>query len=117
MAETGSDPSSTTAPAASTSTEAKTAGVAKATPNYTPIRVIDKGSFGTVFEARVDGSPDGRTVAIKKVLQDPRYKNRELQIMKLLNNSYVCCMENHFLATGKKKDQVFLNLVLQYVES
>ncbi len=23
--------------------------------NYTPTRVIDKGSFGVVFEARVDG--------------------------------------------------------------
>lgn len=93
--------------------ESKTAE--KAMPNYTPTRVIDKGSFGVVFEARVDGSPDGRIVAIKKVLQDPRYKNRELQIMKMLNNSYVCCMENHFLSSGKKKDQVYLNLVLQFM--
>jgi len=92
------------------------AKVSKAnTPNYTPRRVIDKGSFGVVFEATVDGSAGGRIVAIKKVLQDPRYKNRELAMMKMLNNSFVCCMENHFLSSGKKKGQIFLNLVLQYM--
>lgn len=72
-------------------------------PNYRPTRVIDKGSFGIVFEAVVEGSENGRIVAIKKVLQDPRYKNRELKIMKMLSNSYVCCMENHFLSSGKQK--------------
>lgn len=96
--------------------EQKSNGAAKVStsPNYTPTRVIDKGSFGVVFEARVGTGNDGRIVAIKKVLQDPRYKNRELKIMKMLNNDYVCCMENHFLSSGRK-DQVYLNLVLQFM--
>lgn len=101
--------------AASGGGEAKQSSSKKATPSYKPTRVIDKGSFGTVFEAIVEDSADGRIVAIKKVLQDPRYKNRELKIMKMLNNNYVCCMENHFLSTGKQKNSVYLNLVLQYM--
>lgn len=79
--------------------------------------MIDKGSFGTVFAARVEGSTDGRIVAIKKVLQDPRYKNRELQIMKMLSHRHVCCMENHFLSSTKKdgREEIYLNLVLEFM--
>lgn len=40
---------------------------------------IGNGSFGYVFEARVKET--GRRVAVKKVYQDPGYKNRELPIM------------------------------------
>lgn len=39
-------------------------------------KVIGNGTFGVVFQA-VD--PDtGKVVAVKKVFQDKRYKNREL---------------------------------------
>lgn len=43
---------------------------------------LGSGSFGYVFEARVVES--GRRVAVKKVYQDPGYKNRELPIMQSL---------------------------------
>jgi kinase len=49
--------------------------------------VIGNGSFGVVFEAR--HIETGRKVAIKKVLQDRRFKNRELQIMKQLHHTNV----------------------------
>jgi serine/threonine protein kinase len=43
-------------------------------------KVVGNGSFGTVFEAKI--LETGEIVAIKKVLQDKRFKNRELQIMR-----------------------------------
>ena len=50
--------------------------------SYSAERIIGNGSFGVVFEAKVVGT--GEVVAIKKVLQDKRFKNRELQIMRQL---------------------------------
>ena len=37
-----------------------------------------------------------RQVAIKKVLQDKRFKNRELQIMKLLNHQNIVKLKHCF---------------------
>lgn len=54
------------------------------------------------------------SVAIKKVLQDTRYKNRELQIMRLLNHPNVVQLKHCFYSTTKK-NEVYLNLVLEYV--
>ena len=50
--------------------------------SYAAERIIGNGSFGVVFEAKVVET--GEVVAIKKVLQDKRFKNRELQIMRQL---------------------------------
>lgn len=55
-----------------------------------------------------------KTVAIKKVLQDKRYKNRELEIMQLLNHPNVVQLYHHFFSTTEK-DELYLNLVLEYV--
>jgi hypothetical protein len=52
------------------------------TISYSAERIIGNGSFGVVFQASVVET--GEIVAIKKVLQDKRFKNRELQIMRLL---------------------------------
>lgn len=56
----------------------------------------------------------GETVAIKKVLQDKRYKNRELQTMRLLDHPNVVCLKHCFFSTTEK-DELYLNLVLEYV--
>ena len=48
---------------------------------YTDAKVIGNGSFGVVYQARLIGSND--LVAIKKVLQDRRYK----VILPLLNEN------------------------------
>lgn len=79
---------------------------------YVTDRIIGNGSFGVVFQASC--TTNNETVAIKKVLQDKRFKNRELQIMKILNHQNVVRLENSFFSTGDK-DEVFLNLVLEYV--
>lgn len=43
---------------------------------YNADRVVGNGSFGVVYQASV--AETGDMVAIKKVYQDKRYKNREL---------------------------------------
>lgn len=53
-------------------------------------------------------------VAIKKVLQDKRYKNRELQVMHLLDHPNVVRLRHYFFSTTEK-NEVYLNLVLEYV--
>jgi serine/threonine protein kinase len=57
----------------------------------------------------------GETVAIKKVYQDKRYKNRELQILKELFHCNVVQMKHAFYTTGDKSDEVYLNVVMDYV--
>eukprot|EP00128_Syssomonas_multiformis_P018469 Colp12_sorted_trinity150504_noHs@22199 len=81
--------------------------------SYTDAKVIGNGSFGVVFQARI--LETGDTVAIKKVLQDKRFKNRELQIMRSLNHTNIVKLKEFFYSTGEKKDEVYLNLVLEFV--
>jgi glycogen synthase kinase 3 beta len=50
--------------------------------NSFSIQVIGNGSFGVVYQAKLCES--GEMVAIKKVLQDKRFKNRELQVKHIL---------------------------------
>ena len=65
-----------------TSNPATTANTTDQTISYSAERIIGNGSFGVVFQAAVVET--GEIVAIKKVLQDKRFKNRELQIMRQL---------------------------------
>ena len=44
--------------------------------SYTNCKVIGNGSFGVVFQAKLVSEPDGEDIAIKKVLQDKRFKVR-----------------------------------------
>ncbi|THH08539.1 hypothetical protein EW145_g2640 [Phellinidium pouzarii] len=83
---------------------------------YTNCRVIGNGSFGIVFQASlVGGQKEGEDIAIKKVLQDKRFKNRELQIMRLVSHPNVVDLKAFFYSNGDKKEEVYLNLVLEYV--
>jgi serine/threonine protein kinase len=81
--------------------------------SYAAERVIGNGSFGVVYQATVIET--GETVAIKKVLQDRRFKNRELQIMRMLNHPTVVNLKHSFLARGDKHDDVYLNLVMEFI--
>lgn len=83
--------------------------------SYTAEKIVGQGSFGVVFLARVVETSE--LVAIKKVLQDRRFKNRELQIMRMLVHPNIISMKHCFFSTGDKNGDVFLNLVLEYVPS
>jgi len=81
--------------------------------SYMDTKVIGNGSFGVVFQAKL--CETGELVAIKKVLQDKRFKNRELQIMRRLEHCNIVKLKYFFYSSGDKKEEVFLNLVLEFV--
>ncbi|GAA0173238.1 non-receptor serine/threonine protein kinase [Lithospermum erythrorhizon] len=87
-------------------------GQPKQTISYMAERIVGQGSFGVVFQAKC--LETGETVAIKKVLQDKRYKNRELQIMRILDHPNVVSLKHCFFSTTER-DELYLNLVLEYV--
>ncbi|XWS44513.1 hypothetical protein CRYUN_Cryun15aG0051800 [Craigia yunnanensis] len=87
-------------------------GEPKRTISYMAERVVGTGSFGIVFQAKC--LETGESVAIKKVLQDRRYKNRELQLMRLMDHPNVVSLKHCFFSTTSK-DELFLNLVMEYV--
>ena len=80
---------------------------------YKVERVCGNGSFGIVFQAKVIQT--GEVVAIRKVYQDRRYKNREYTLTKTLNHPNVIHLTHAFYTTGEKKDEIYLNLVMNYV--
>ncbi|KAM5550799.1 hypothetical protein ABKV19_027246, partial [Rosa sericea] len=82
------------------------------TVSYISEHVVGTGSFGVVFQAKCRET--GEIVAIKKVLQDKRYKNRELQIMQMLDHLNIVSLKHCFFSTTDK-EEVYLNLVLEFV--
>ncbi|KAJ2890343.1 glycogen synthase kinase 3 [Coemansia aciculifera] len=79
---------------------------------YTNCKVVGNGSFGVVFQAEL--VPSGEQVAIKKVLQDKRFKNRELSVMRSVFHRNVVGLRYFFYSQGEK-DDIYLNLVLEFV--
>ena len=83
--------------------------------NYSEINKIGNGSFGTVYKAKCVETNE--IVAIKTVFQDIHYKNRELSILKELNNINCIKIKDYFFTTkhsstsGKEK---YLNVVMDY---
>ncbi|CAF1156681.1 unnamed protein product [Rotaria sordida] len=82
--------------------------------SYTDTKVIGNGSFGVVYQAKIVHTNE--QIAIKKVLQDKRFKNRELQIMRRLDHQNIVQLKYFFFSSGDKlKEEVYLNLVLEFV--
>ncbi|CAK69016.1 unnamed protein product (macronuclear) [Paramecium tetraurelia] len=81
---------------------------------YTNLKVVGSGSFGVVYKAKVNET--GEIVAIKKVLQDRRYKNRELQILQELDHQNVLKMKHAFYTPAESKDESYLNVVMEYFQ-
>ena len=81
------------------------------TISYSAERIIGNGSFGVVFQAAVVET--GEIVAIKKVLQDKRFKNRELQIMRQLvkdPHSNIVALKHCFYSQVRF---IYLNVVIE----
>ena len=78
--------------------------------SYTDLRIIGNGSFGVVYQARLVETND--LVAIKKVLQDKRFKNRELQIMRRLDHCNIIRLQFFFYTSGDKVRKVCKKFVL-----
>jgi len=100
----------------SESSKGEKASNSAADDNGVPYRikkVIGNGSFGVVFEA--ENKACGEVVAIKEVLQDRRFKNRELHIIKMLSHRNVVQLKEFFYSSAGMDDGVYLNLVLEFV--
>jgi len=80
---------------------------------YSATQIIGSGSFGVVYQATV--AETGDVVAIKKVFQDKRYKNREYEIIKCLNHPNVIKLKHAFYTPGDKPEEVYLNVVMDYI--
>lgn len=82
---------------------------------YEHTKAIGQGSFGTVYSAHL--CMNGVLVAIKKVLQDRRFKNRELSIMKRLSHPNIVQLLYYFYSSGSNRQDadVYLNLVMDFV--
>eukprot|EP00768_Dysnectes_brevis_P000066 gnl/Dysnectes_brevis/1015_a1132_2792.p1 GENE.gnl/Dysnectes_brevis/1015_a1132_2792~~gnl/Dysnectes_brevis/1015_a1132_2792.p1 ORF type:complete len:365 (+),score=117.55 gnl/Dysnectes_brevis/1015_a1132_2792:98-1192(+) len=79
-------------------------------------RAIGSGSFGVVFIAR--SLADGTRLAVKKVLQDRRYRNRELKTMlKLAEHPHpnIVTLMNHFYSPAGSGGNLYLNILMDYV--
>jgi serine/threonine protein kinase len=84
------------------------------------VRIVGKGTFGVVYYATLQST--GEDVAIKKVIQDENYKNRELEIIKDLDHPNVVRMLHYYFtreakeveAEGNRED-VYLHLFMEYV--
>ncbi|KAM0892833.1 hypothetical protein ACQ4PT_025495 [Festuca glaucescens] len=87
-------------------------GLPKQSVSYIAEHVVGTGSFGVVYQAKCRET--GEIVAIKKVLQDKRYKNRELQIMNMLDHPNIVGLRHYFFSTTER-DELYLNLVLEFV--
>ncbi|KAH0468361.1 hypothetical protein IEQ34_003394 [Dendrobium chrysotoxum] len=72
-------------------------GEAKQTVSYMAERVVGTGSFGIAKCLET-----GETVAIKKVLQDRRYKNRELQLMRSMDHPNLISLKHCFFSTTNR---------------
>lgn len=80
---------------------------------FTTIKPIGTGTFGVVFQAKLHDNNE--IVAVKKVLQDRRYKNRELLIIRRLHHFNIVTLHYFYYSSGLKKDDVYLNLILEYL--
>lgn len=90
----------------------KKAGEDGATLTYTAEKVVGNGSFGVVFKCRCEET--GEAVAMKRVLQDKRYKNRELSVMQSLDHPNVVALKHYFYDTNSQ-GETYLHLILDFV--
>lgn len=82
------------------------------TIQYTQSQMVGHGSFGVVFQTQI--LPTNEIAAIKRVLQDKRFKNRELQIMKLIHHQNIVDLKYYFYKHNEKHE-LYLNLILEFV--
>ncbi|RAL60920.1 hypothetical protein DID88_010245 [Monilinia fructigena] len=74
----------------------------------TQCKIVGNGSFGVSSNQVVTF---GRRCCIKRVLQDKRFKNRELQIMRIVRHPNIVELKAFYYSNGERKDEVYLNLV------
>lgn len=82
------------------------------TIQYVQSQSVGQGSFGVVYQIKL--VPSNEVYAIKRVLQDRRFKNRELQLMKLLSHPNIVDLQ-YYYHKQTNQDEVYLHLVLEFM--
>jgi serine/threonine protein kinase len=80
---------------------------------YTIEKVVGEGAFGTVY--LIYCLETGERVALKKVLEDKRYKSRELEILQVLHHPNCLTLIHSFVSESQSTKKLYLNLVTEYV--
>ena len=81
---------------------------------YEWLKIIGQGTFGVVYKARQKATD--KTVAIKKVYQDPKYSNREFKIVVKLSHPNCIRVHHHFFSRKEEgSEEIYLNLVMDYI--
>ena len=77
--------------------------------------IIGQGAFGKVRLAIIKKTKE--KVAIKKVFQDKRYKNRELPIMQELHHPNIVELKSYYCTKAENcsDDEFYLNCIMEYV--
>ncbi|KAK2949523.1 putative Glycogen synthase kinase-3 [Blattamonas nauphoetae] len=78
--------------------------------NNQPIGV---GTFAEVYQAQYPGTEE--IVAVKKVMQDRNFRNRELQIMKVLDHPNCVRMKQYFVSKDAGSRKTYLHIVMEFV--
>ncbi|OAF64535.1 hypothetical protein A3Q56_07762 [Intoshia linei] len=82
--------------------------------SYVNEEIVGSGSFGSVYKINLSDKNGTKCAAIKKVLQDKRFKNRELVIMRKIQHTNIVDFYYHFFSHDEKND-VCLNLIMEYI--
>lgn len=77
------------------------------------VKSIAEGTFGKIYQAKLLDVHE--LIAIKKVKQDPKYKNRELDILKKLSHLNICKIICYNFT--KENDKMYLYLYMDYMPS
>lgn len=78
-------------------------------PKYSDAKLIGSGAFGSVYKAK---TAQGRTVAIKRIKVDKRFKDREVAIMETLNHPFCLkLLDSYQTNVGNK---TYMNLVMDF---
>ena len=82
---------------------------------FTTMRTIGSGSFGVVFIAKTS---TGELIAIKKVFQDRKYRNRELSIMQELGEHpcIIRLINSYISVATNQTNGDFLNILMDYYQ-
>lgn len=105
---------------------------------YTQCKIVGNGSFGVVFQTKL--SPSNEDAAIKRVLQDKRFKvgtpcgtpstepgrlirsqNRELQIMRIVRHPNIVQLKAFYYSNGERVSDLYkhtgiCNVLTEYTE-
>lgn len=81
---------------------------------YSWMKVIGQGTFGTVYQAYHIKTKE--TVAIKKVYQDPKSRNREFTIVVELNHPHAIRVHSYFFTPSEQyENETDLNIVMDFI--